>query len=635
MAKLLKFNDQHDEHGRFTGPGTSHQPTGNPPGRPRTASQPSSLWPHIGRVGTQFAAETAGAKLGAVAFKEAGSVLGGVAGTAGGSFLGPAGAVIGGKAGQFAGSILGSLAGDYVGSKIGAVLFQLKGQAEASPRTTAAQAAGGYAADAAAFGASRLLPGGSAVRALFNPTNFSLGAEAAQHAAGAAGDIAGYTAARSTEPAGAAGKYVANAVKKMLIQKREIGQKKRENLASKGEALPGGGYPIENRGDLMNARRSIGRAKNPAATRALVRRRARDLGVKLPSTFSKAGPKLSKASVDYSPGRGDHRCGNCTHFTAGSCGIVKGPIAPDYWCKRFLASQTRPLFAKSAKGHPASYTGSFVSLADHSLPMLFGPRAWKAIDDTPFGSYVRSKVKEYAAKMDDAAEQQGIAPQHVVPVHQALQAQDAAPVIQAQQQQQQQDAHDQQFDDAERQAKIDSMRQKAQPPKKPVAKLFSSPIYQVRKLSKGGDPALGRSVAPGDASFSISAEIAKGFNTEDTLKHGLVFGWASIIEKDGTIITDHQDDRIEPDELMKAAHDYITNSRQGGVLHDEFGKNIGHVVESMVFTKDMQKALGVDLGKVGWLIGYKIEDPRVKTMVKAGVLKAFSIGGKGRREAVV
>lgn len=134
----------------------------------------------------------------------------------------------------------------------------------------------------------------------------------------------------------------------------------------------------------------------------------------------------------------------------------------------------------------------------------------------------------------------------------------------------------------------------------------------------------------GDA-FAIHADIEKGLDTEDTLKQGLVYGWASIISKDGEEITDHQDDRITEEELTKAAHDFICNSRQGGVLHDEFGHKIGHIVESMVFSKQLQKSLGVDLKKTGWLICYQITDPRVKMLVKAGVLKSFSIGGKGQR----
>ncbi|MGH7089367.1 MAG: XkdF-like putative serine protease domain-containing protein, partial [Stellaceae bacterium] len=124
------------------------------------------------------------------------------------------------------------------------------------------------------------------------------------------------------------------------------------------------------------------------------------------------------------------------------------------------------------------------------------------------------------------------------------------------------------------------------------------------------------------------------------LAQGLVWGWASVIEKNGETITDHQDDQISEGELLKAAHDFMTNARTGGVMH-LYRKDAPHtplkggdVVESVVFTHDMQKALGIDLGKVGWLIGYHITDPAVRKAVASGQLKSFSIGGKGVREAV-
>jgi hypothetical protein len=76
--------------------------------------------------------------------------------------------------------------------------------------------------------------------------------------------------------------------------KRDVSRKERKALARQGKALPGGGFPIKDKSDLDNARRAIGRAKNPGATRALIRRRARELGVELPPTWSK---KLAKALV--------------------------------------------------------------------------------------------------------------------------------------------------------------------------------------------------------------------------------------------------------------------------------------------------------------------------------------------------
>lgn len=63
------------------------------------------------------------------------------------------------------------------------------------------------------------------------------------------------------------------------VLNREFPQEERERLAEKGHAMPDGSYPIVNREDLENAIQAIGRAKNPAATKAHIKKRARALGL--------------------------------------------------------------------------------------------------------------------------------------------------------------------------------------------------------------------------------------------------------------------------------------------------------------------------------------------------------------------
>jgi hypothetical protein len=58
----------------------------------------------------------------------------------------------------------------------------------------------------------------------------------------------------------------------------QFSTQQRRALARQGKALPGGGYPIRNTSDLANAIQAIGRASNPAATKALIKRRAKALG---------------------------------------------------------------------------------------------------------------------------------------------------------------------------------------------------------------------------------------------------------------------------------------------------------------------------------------------------------------------
>ena len=61
------------------------------------------------------------------------------------------------------------------------------------------------------------------------------------------------------------------------MDKREFSGATRERMAESGTAMPDGSFPIANRSDLMNAIRSVGRAKDYGAARAHIIRRARAL----------------------------------------------------------------------------------------------------------------------------------------------------------------------------------------------------------------------------------------------------------------------------------------------------------------------------------------------------------------------
>lgn len=109
----------------------------------------------------------------------------------------------------------------------------------------------------------------------------------------------------------------------------------------------------------------------------------------------------------------------------------------------------------------------------------------------------------------------------------------------------------------------------------------------------------------------------------------LIFGWASIVTKNGQAIVDKQDDVIMPEDLEKAAYDFVLYSRTQGDMHDQ--KGVGRLIESMVFTKQKQDLLGIDLGLEGWFVGFKVDNDEVWTSIKAGNRPDFSIGGKGER----
>ena len=61
------------------------------------------------------------------------------------------------------------------------------------------------------------------------------------------------------------------------MDKREFSGSARERMAESGTAMPDGSFPIASRADLMNAIRSVGRAKDYGAARAHIIRRARAL----------------------------------------------------------------------------------------------------------------------------------------------------------------------------------------------------------------------------------------------------------------------------------------------------------------------------------------------------------------------
>lgn len=125
------------------------------------------------------------------------------------------------------------------------------------------------------------------------------------------------------------------------------------------------------------------------------------------------------------------------------------------------------------------------------------------------------------------------------------------------------------------------------------------------------------------------------FKTSDDKR--LVFGWASVsIKLDGEQLLDRQQDLIDPEDLEAAAYEYVLNFRDTGELHNPDLRKKGKLVESVVFTKEKQRAMGIPDGivPVGWWIGFKIEDDEAWEKVKNGTYKMFSIEGRAHREPV-
>ena len=117
-----------------------------------------------------------------------------------------------------------------------------------------------------------------------------------------------------------------------------------------------------------------------------------------------------------------------------------------------------------------------------------------------------------------------------------------------------------------------------------------------------------------------------------------VFGWASVVEVDGSPVVDRQGDWITPDEIEKAAYEYVVKSRVGGHQHKRTETGAFHasdMIESIVFTPEKIAKMGLpDDFPVGWWVGYKVHDDDTWAKVKKGDITGFSIHGKGRRQQV-
>lgn len=132
-----------------------------------------------------------------------------------------------------------------------------------------------------------------------------------------------------------------------------------------------------------------------------------------------------------------------------------------------------------------------------------------------------------------------------------------------------------------------------------------------------------------------SAESFNIFKTDQDKR--LVFGWASVaITADGQQIEDVQKDMIDPEDLEEAAYSYVLNFRDTGEEHIPTLRKKGKLVESCVFTKEKQQAIGIPEGIVpeAWWVGFYIEDDEAWEKIKNGTYTMFSIEGKAKRVPV-
>jgi hypothetical protein len=120
--------------------------------------------------------------------------------------------------------------------------------------------------------------------------------------------------------------------------------------------------------------------------------------------------------------------------------------------------------------------------------------------------------------------------------------------------------------------------------------------------------------------FSTYAEVLK---VQDEL--GLVLGWGIVCTENGEPYFDLQKDHIPEDAMLKAATDFMQNSRTAKEMHD--GGKIGQILYAFPITEEIKKALDIDCPRTGLLVAMK-PSPEVLEKFKSGELTGFSIGGR-------
>ena len=127
-----------------------------------------------------------------------------------------------------------------------------------------------------------------------------------------------------------------------------------------------------------------------------------------------------------------------------------------------------------------------------------------------------------------------------------------------------------------------------------------------------------------DVKFESRGEITK---MDDDQR--IVYGYASVISKNGEPIVDLQGDVISAAEMEKAASDFMLGARVGKTMHK--GEATTTIIHSFPMTNETKKAYQIESPYEAWLIAVKVHDDETWEKVKAGKLKDFSIGGKAQR----
>ncbi len=120
--------------------------------------------------------------------------------------------------------------------------------------------------------------------------------------------------------------------------------------------------------------------------------------------------------------------------------------------------------------------------------------------------------------------------------------------------------------------------------------------------------------------FNTSVDVVK---VDETL--GLVMGFAIVCTEEGELYFDAQGDHIPEDSMLKAALDFMENSRTAKEMHS--GGSRGTVVFAWPMTSDVAKAFGIVTNRTGLMVALRPSDDAMLEKFRNGTYTGFSIGG--------
>ncbi len=164
------------------------------------------------------------------------------------------------------------------------------------------------------------------------------------------------------------------------FQRRKFfSRKKRKKMAGEGNALPWGGFPIEDCGDVKNAVRTIGRAKDRSRTIAHIKNQAKRLGCShlVPKKWRSEGAKeKSMAAEEESMKMNDEQLA----LAARSAGINVSALRNRRAVRAREATEDQSLLDAGYADHPARRPNSISSAKWTKLPLeerTVGAVVWK------------------------------------------------------------------------------------------------------------------------------------------------------------------------------------------------------------------------------------------------------------------